>query len=262
MFEPPLDLANARILISNDDGINATGLRHLEAVARTLSDDVWTVAPATEQSAASHSLTLRSPLRIRRHDDRRFSVDGTPTDAVLLAVTHLLKDRPPDLLLSGINRGGNLGEDITYSGTVAAAMEGTLLDVPSIAISQYFTPDHPPKWATGEHYLPDLIRRLTAVRWPKNVLMNVNIPDKVVGSVAGAKVVRQGRRRLGGKPLLMERKDPRGVPYYWIGIAREAETEDPGTDLAAIHAGAISVTPLYLDLTHHDSVAGLREAVE
>jgi len=261
MADAGLDLASARILISNDDGIHAPGLAVLEKVARSLSDDVWVVAPDTEQSAASHSLTLRSPLRISRISDRRFAVSGTPTDAVLLAVTHILKDRKPQLVLSGINRGGNLGEDVTYSGTVAAAMEGTLFDVPSIAFSQICSPGHPVKWATAEHHLPALIRSLTGLALPSNTFINVNFPDVVANSVTGIKACRQGRRRLGGKSMAEERLDPGGTPYYWLGVTAEMDELDPETDLGVVAAGAIAVTPLVLDLTHRPLVARLRETL-
>ena len=259
MFEPPLELARARILLSNDDGIDANGLKALERVARSLSSDVWVVAPETEQSAASHSLTLRVPLRIRRLDDKRFAVNGTPTDAVLLAVQHIMKERPPDVLLSGINRGGNLGEDVTYSGTVAAAMEGTLLGVPSIALSQLATSGTRTRWATAERYAGQVIRRLLTLRWPKGVMMNVNFPDLPADAVKGVVAAAQGRRKIGGK--LEARLDPRGAPYYWIGTMRTEEPALKGSDLAAIVKGAISVTPLFLDLTHKAMLRRLKEAL-
>lgn len=261
MAEAAFDLGSARILISNDDGIHAPGLQVLERVAHSLSDDVWVVAPDNEQSAASHSLTLRSPLRISQLSDRRFAVSGTPTDSVLLAITHILKDRKPQLVLSGVNRGGNLGEDVTYSGTVAAAMEGTMFDVPSIAFSQIYGPGHPVKWATAEHHLPMLIRRLAAMPWPPNTFINVNFPDVVANSVTGIRVCRQGRRRLGGKSMVEERFDPRGAPYYWLGVTAAEEELDPDTDLAVVKMGAISVTPLLHDLTAQPMLNALREVL-
>ncbi len=166
MFDRPIDLAAARILISNDDGIDAPGLRILETVARSLCSDVWVVAPEREQSGAGHSLTLRRPLRIRKVGERRYAVDGTPTDCVLLAIKFIMKDARPTLTLSGINAGGNLGEDITYSGTVAAAMESTLLGVPAVALSQHYDRNTGPKWETGETYAVEVLRRLTAAPWP------------------------------------------------------------------------------------------------
>jgi len=259
MFDPITDLRSARILVSNDDGIDAPGIKVLEQVARSLSDDVWVVAPASEQSAVAHSLTVRRPLRIHKHSDRRFSVDGTPTDSVLLGVRQILKDRRPDLVLSGVNRGGNLGDDVTYSGTVAAAMEGTMLGIPAIAFSQFFRGDHPVKWATAEHWAPEVIRRVCSVGWERNCLINVNFPDVVHGSVKGIEMVRQGKRAVADE--VSERFDPHGVPYYWIGGQRQDDHGQPGTDLDAIGRGCISVTPLCVDFTQTDSLRRLEAAL-
>ncbi|HYB55518.1 MAG TPA: 5'/3'-nucleotidase SurE [Alphaproteobacteria bacterium] len=260
MFKPPLDLARARILLSNDDGIEATGLKVLERIARTLSEDVWVVAPEMEQSAASHSLTLRVPLRIRELSPRRFAVNGTPTDAVLLAVRHIMAGRGPDILLSGVNRGANLGEDVTYSGTIAAAMEGTLLGVPSIALSQCYTTGQKTRWTPAEHHAAGLIKKLVSVRWPKGVMINVNFPDLPAERVTGISVTRQGRRKIGGE--LDRRLDPRGTPYYWISTMRTEEPSLKGSDLAAVNAGAVSVTPLSLDLTHKPTMRALASVFE
>ncbi|HWK43088.1 MAG TPA: 5'/3'-nucleotidase SurE [Stellaceae bacterium] len=256
MFEQSIDLAKARILLSNDDGIGAPGLEVLERVAKTLSDDVWVVAPEQEQSGAGHSLTLRRPLRIRQLGPKRFAVDGTPTDCVLLAVNKIMRDARPTLVLSGVNRGGNMGEDMTYSGTVAAAMEGTQLDVPSIALSLHIANGGEPKWATAEQHAPEVIRRLVASPWPYNTLINVNFPDVEAADVAGIEVGRQGRRKLGDN--LVEAIDPRGQPYYWIGPMRDIDATRPGTDIAVVNAGKISVTPVFLDLTHVAALESLR----
>ena len=247
MFEPIADLSSARILVCNDDGIDAEGLKVLERVAASLSDDVWVVAPATEQSAVAHSVTVRQPLRIHKRSHRRFAVSGTPTDSVLLAIRHILKDKRPNLVLSGVNRGSNLGDDVTYSGTIAAAMEGTLMGVPSIAFSQHVQGEHPAKWSTAEHFAGDIVRRVTAVGWAHNVLISVNFPDVLHGKVTGIEVVRQGKRLESDE--LTERFDPRGQPYYWVGGQRADDKGDPGTDLAAVHRGAVSIAPLCLDLT-------------
>jgi 5'-nucleotidase len=255
MFDRPIDLQKARILISNDDGINAPGLRLLEKVARSLCPDVWVVAPEQEQSGASHSLTLRRPLRIRQISKQRFAIDGTPTDCVLLAIKFIMKDQRPTLVLSGINAGGNFGEDITYSGTVAAAMEATLLDVPAVALSQHYDRANGIKWQTSERYAADVLRRLTAAPWPRNTLINVNFPDIPPDAVAGMSVTRQGRRKLGDN--LTERIDPRGVPYYWIGPTRDEAPNQPGTDIAAVNGGAVSITPVYLDLTNVPALEAL-----
>ncbi|HLT77229.1 MAG TPA: 5'/3'-nucleotidase SurE [Ferrovibrio sp.] len=250
-----------RILVSNDDGIHAPGLKILEKVARTLSKDIWVVAPEYEQSGASHSLTLTQPLRIRKVGPRKFAVRGTPTDCVMMAIHELMKDKRPDLLLSGVNRGANLGEDVTYSGTVAVAMEGTLLGVPSIALSQCFQFGHPVKWATAEHHAPKVIRKLLKAGWPKGVLINVNFPDVIADSVTGIEVVKQGQRDLTDL-VLDHRIDARGVPYYWIGFRRQKSKAKRQSDLGATENGAISVTPLQLDLTQSATLKALRSALK
>jgi 5'-nucleotidase len=258
MPKGPIDLSKARILISNDDGIHASGLKLLEDVALTLCDDVWVVAPEAEQSGASHSLTMRRPLRMRTVSERHYAVDGTPTDAVLLAVQHVLKDKRPDLVLSGINRGANLGEDVTYSGTCAAAMEGTLLGIPAIALSQHADGRSPTKWATAERYAPQVIARLASVPWPEDMFVNVNFPDVPAASVRGIHVVPQGRRKPAGS--IEERIDPRGTPYYWIGLNREVDPLLEQTDVASVRDGFVSVTPIILDMTFGPMVDSLRQA--
>ena len=249
-----------RILLANDDGIFAPGLRVLERAARTLSDDVWIVAPETEQSAASHSLTLHQPLRLRRLSTRRYAVNGTPTDCVYLALNQLLADHPPDLVLSGVNRGSNIGEDVTYSGTIAAAMEATLLGVPAITFSQVFEDGRPLKWKTAETWVPRVVSKLTKQGWPKHVLINANIPDVLPKAVKGIQVTSQSLDEVGD--LCVERVDPRGRTYFWVGMAR-AETQPgrPGTDLHAVNQGYVSVTPLHLDLTHRTTLTKLRKAL-
>ena len=248
-----LDLSHARILISNDDGIDAPGIRVLEEIAGTLSDDVWVVAPESEQSAVAHSLTIRRPLRLRQVSERHYSVDGTPTDSVLLGVRQLLRDKKPDLVLSGINRGSNLGDDVTYSGTVAAAMEGTLLGIPSIALSQHIVGDGPIKWDTARHWAPDIIRRAVAAGWTANVLLNVNFPDLPADQVSGVAITSQGKRKIGDE--LVERVDPRGQPYYWVGGQRLEDPGVAGSDLEAVYSGRVAVTPLGVDLTHQATLA-------
>ncbi|MBC8337523.1 MAG: 5'/3'-nucleotidase SurE [Rhodospirillales bacterium] len=250
-------LARARVLLSNDDGLNAPGLKLLEKVLASLVREVWVVAPETEQSATSHSLTLRRPLRIRHVSEHRFTIDGTPTDSVLMGINELMKDHPPDLVISGINRGGNVGEDVTYSGTVAAAMEGTLLGVPSIALSQVCADGHPVKWATAEKWAPKVLKTLCKGLWPAGVLVNVNFPDVMAGRVTGIEVTRQGRRKIGSD--LVSGVDPRGEPYYWIGAQRREQDYRSGSDLEAILRGAVSVTPLTMDLTHAPTLKKLRD---
>jgi len=248
-----------RILLSNDDGINAPGLKCLERIAKQLTDDIWIVAPETEQSGASHSLTLHHPLRLRKISARKYAVAGTPTDCVVLAIAEIMKDGLPDLLLSGVNRGANIADDVTYSGTIAAAMEGTVLGVPSIALSQTWGFSDSPviKWATAEYHAPPIIRKLIKAGWPKDVLININFPDEEVAKKLKVEITGQGRR---DQSLLEmdKRVDRRGIPYYWTGFQRIRSNPSAGTDLHAIYAGNISVTPLHLDLTHDQTLCSLR----
>ncbi|NJO36578.1 MAG: 5'/3'-nucleotidase SurE [Rhizobiales bacterium] len=253
---------STRILITNDDGVNAPGLRVLERIAKALSDDVWVVAPETNQSGASHSLTLQRPLRIRSYglDDNWHAVDGTPTDCVLLAVRSIIKDKPVDLVLSGVNWGGNLAEDVTYSGTVAAAMEATLFNIKALALSQVYRGRHEIQWQTAERFAPDLIRKLYALDWADDLLINVNFPDCSPDAVGGHEVTYQGRRESLGEPL-EERLDPRGHPYVWIGLQSFGKTFAPGSDLQAIIDRKISITPIHMDLTHRASVGRIEQAL-
>ena len=250
-----------RILISNDDGINAPGLKVLEDIAQTLSDDVWIVAPETEQSGASHSLTLHDPLRLREVGDRTFAIRGTPTDCVMMAVKHIMSGKPPDLILSGVNRGANLAEDVTYSGTIAAAMEGTVLGIPSIALSQAYGYDGRVnvKWTCVEHHAPHILAQLMETGWPKDVLININFPDLVPSAVKGVEITVQGQRDQ-SKVRIDARVDTRGVDYFWVGFKRQLGNPAPGSDIHAVHNGFISITPLHLDLTHGQSHRDLAQS--
>ena len=248
-----------RLLVTNDDGIHAPGLRVLEEVAHGISDDVWVVAPETNQSGASHSLTITRPLRIRQIAERRFAVDGTPTDCVLLALQIVMKETPAELVLSGINNGGNLGEDVTYSGTVAAAMEATLFNVPAIAFSQVFENGQPVKWDTAAEHAPKVIDRLLTMGWPEEALVNVNFPDRATDAVAGHRVTFQGKRKQGDE--LVERIDPRGQPYVWIGGLRCDEALQDGSDLQAVAEGCISITPIHMNMTDRAGMDRLRSAL-
>ena len=253
-----------RILITNDDGIHAKGLDVLKTIALGLSPDVWTVAPETNQSGTSHSMTLHTPLRLRTVDDRTFAVAGTPTDCVIMAVRHILKDHPPDLILSGINHGSNLADDITYSGTVAAAMEGTILGIRSIALSLMMSFDEggkPPLWETALAHAPSLITKLIEGSWPPGSLINVNFPDVAPENIDGITVTTQGVRDA-ALLNIESRSDPWGTPYFWFGFERRKSTLLPGTDLAAVAAQKISVTPLSLDLTDRDRLDALRKTLE
>ncbi len=251
-----------RILVTNDDGIHAPGIAILEAIARELTDDVWTVAPAEEQSGAGHSLTLADPVRVSQLSARRFAVRGTPTDSVMMAVGIVMKDAKPDLILSGVNRGANLAEDVTYSGTVSAAMEGTLAGIRSIALSQTFGPqqgEYEP-FECAATWGAKVIRALLADTWTPGVLINVNFPAVAPGSVKGIRVTEQGFHDY-GRLVIKERRDMRGTPYYWFGLGPDSLTPGHETDLKAIREQHISVTPLHLDLTHYPSIAGLRTAL-
>ncbi len=251
-----------RILLTNDDGIDAPGLHALREIASHLSDDVWLVAPESNQSGKGHSLSLHEPLRMREIGDKAFAVRGTPTDCVLMAVRSVMADAPPDLLLSGVNRGSNVAEDMTYSGTIAAAFEGTLVGIRSIALSQAFGPDRPmPRWETPIAHAPALLKRLIALDWDAGVLMNVNFPDCAPDDLTGTRVTRQGRRDPG--LLGVEaRKDTWGEAYYWLNYERRpSRGVAKDSDLAAIYAGAISVTPLHLDMTHDPTLASLAKAL-
>ncbi len=248
-----------RILVTNDDGINAPGLVALEAIAATLSDYVWVVAPAEEQSGAGHSLTLSQPVRLREITPRRFAVRGTPTDCVMLALGAVLADNKPDLILSGVNRGGNLAEDVTYSGTVSAAMEGCLAGIRSVALSQVMA-DYTvgrEDFSTATVHGPALLRQILGVAWGEGVLININFPPVAADAVKGVRVTEQGFRDYGNIHLI-KRTDPRGFDYYWHGYGKEKLIPGHETDLKAMHDGCISVTPLHLDMTHHATLADLK----
>jgi 5'/3'-nucleotidase len=250
-----------RILVTNDDGIAAEGLDVLRLLAEQLSSDVWVIAPESNQSGASHSMTLHEPLRLRQTDARTYVVRGTPTDCVIMGVRHLLIDHPPDLVLSGVNHGSNLAEDVTYSGTIAAAIEGTLLGIRSIAMSQCggSVEEGEIHWETALEYGPGLVSRLLEIGWPTGIVINVNYPPCSPRDVAGIEVTTQGRR---DQALLNidKRADPWGMPYFWFGFERPPSTLVAGTDLAAIDAKRISVTPLRLNLTHEATCTTLRDA--
>jgi 5'-nucleotidase len=242
------ELSRTRILVTNDDGIHAPGLEALVEIATQLSSDVWVVAPEFNQSGAGHSLSISQPIRARKINETKFAIEGTPTDCVVFAVRHLLKGRRPDIVLSGVNRGTNMADDVTYSGTIAGAMEGCLLGIPSIAFSQAYVHPHPVKWGTATAHGADVARRVLSMDFPRNVLVNVNFPDVVTASVKGIKVTRQGVRAFGSS--IIERTDPRGGAYYWIGYSPGEHEVDEESDLHAVRNGYISVTPLHLDLTH------------
>ncbi len=247
-------MTRPRILVTNDDGVFSEGIERLAAALGEVGE-VFTVAPDQERSAAGHSLTLQSPLRAKLVGENRWSVDGTPTDCVNWGVLHLMKDRRPSLLVSGINLGLNLGDDVTYSGTVSAAFEGTLIGVPSVAISQEIETGFTFDAAAG--FAQRLARRLIARPLPQGTLLNVNVP---AGKPRGVRVARMGKRRYGD--VVVEKTDPRGRPYYWIGSTIPTGENEEGTDIAAIASKVISLSPLHLDLTDYRSMELLEEIVQ
>lgn len=246
-----------KILLSNDDGVNAPGLAVLERIARTLSDDVTIVAPSSEKSGAGRSLTLTRPLRLRQQGERRFAVAGTPTDAVLMALAHVMKDGPPDLILSGVNRGANLGEDVGYSGTVSAAMEGALAGIRSIALSQVYAKagaGENVSFAAAEAWGVRVLRPLLDAPWTPRTLYNINFPARAGDDVRGIRVVPQGFRDY-GETELIKGTDPRGFDYYWLKLAGMPHTPAHSTDLESAADGWVTVPPLQCDMTHHASIA-------
>lgn len=249
-----------RILCTNDDGIHAPGLAVLESIARAFTDDVWVVAPESEQSGASRALTLSAPLRVREAGPKRFAVTGTPTDCVFLGVHDLMADGPPDYVLSGVNRGQNIAEDVTMSGTIAGAMAGLQVGIPSIALSQargFRGPDEPIPWATAETFGPGIVAKLIETGWPLDVVMNVNFPDRPPEEVDRVEVTVQGRRDH--HIIYSDRRmDLRGTPYFWFGFKGTLSDPPEGTDLRAIYEGRISVTPLHMDLTHAETRHALK----
>ena len=251
-----------RILLTNDDGVHAPGLALLEEFARTLSDDVWICAPAEEQSGAGHALTLHAPVRLREHGEKRFSVTGTPSDAVNLALRKLFPDKRPDLVLSGINAGENLADDLTYSGTVSAAMEAALAGIPAIALSQSQRSQAGliggKRFDVARAWAGKVLAPLVGAQSAKRSLININFPDCAAEAVRGIRVVRQGFHDY-ERGTLVEGTDPRGRKYYWFGLEEMEHTLDHGTDLEAIAENYVSVTPLQLDLTDHAAIGLLAE---
>ena len=249
-----------RILITNDDGIHSPGLTALKRIAANLTEDVWVVAPELDQSGLSHSLSLSDPLRLRHIGPRHFALRGTPSDCVIMGVRELLGERP-DLILSGVNSGTNVADDVTYSGTIAGAMEGTLLGIPSIALSQgydYAEGQRVVPWETAEAYAPEIIRKLLAFGFPEGVLYNVNFPNRAPDNVGETVVTVQGK--LIHALHVDERRDGRNLPYFWVTYRRDKSSPyTPGSDDEAVHRGLISVTPLRLDMTAHDLTGALRQ---
>jgi 5'-nucleotidase len=251
--------ADSRILITNDDGIDAPGIKVLEEIVREFTDDIWVVAPDHEKSGASHSISLHIPIRLRRTSEKGYAVVGTPTDCVLMAFHEILSDRKPTMVLSGINSGANVAEDVTYSGTIAAAMEGALLGVRSIAMSVIRGPDGQAQWEGARKYAPDLLRKLLSAKdWPDGSFININFPACEVNEITGVRVTHQGQRPPGAFSI-DARIDNRQVPYYWVKISYPKGHLSDDSDLHATQDNAISVTPIQLDLTNYAWQRGLRE---
>jgi 5'-nucleotidase len=239
-----------RILLTNDDGIHSDGLVKLEEALREVGD-VYVVAPAAEMSGASHSLTLARPLRIRRIDERHWTVDGTPTDCVTLALNKILQpEELPDICVSGINHGGNLGDDATYSGTVAGALEATILGVPGLAFSLVARENY--DFAEASRFAITAVRKVLKEGLPDGTLLNINIPQR---EIKGVRVTRQGIKNA--RPVITEHIDPRGKAYFWIGEEYFRANAEDGTDYQAIEHGYISVTPLKSDMTDHHALTAI-----
>lgn len=251
-----------RILLTNDDGVAAPGLKILEEIARKISDDIWIIAPAEENSGAGHSLSLSRPVRIRKHGPKHYSVTGTPTDSVMLGVGEIMKGQKPDLILSGVNRGANLGDDITYSGTVSAAMEGTLAGIRSIALSQVYSKEgmaDAVPFAAAAVWGERAVRPLLDMEFAPRTLININFPAIEPEQVQGIRITRQGFHDY-ARSRIVKGTDPRGFDYYWFGLHGIEHTPGHDSDLEAMNDGFISVTPLQMDLTHDESLARLQKA--
>ena len=259
-----IDLSKTRILITNDDGYNAEGIMLLSNIAKNLTDDVWIVAPEFEKSGASHALSFQNELRLKKYDNKYYSINGTPSDCVAIGISSVLKDKRPDLILSGINSGCNVGEDVTYSGTIAAAMEGLIRRVPSVSISQNYESGKKNQisWDSSKKYLKQILLQIAELGWPNNVFMNINFPYCSAELVKGIKITTQGNRETDDL-IIREIQQSR----FKFGLRRRLEEnvklsipplnkriEGYMSDVEAIAAHYISITPLHLDLTHHETL--------
>ena len=268
----PIDLKNSRILITNDDGYSADGIKILYEIAKSFTSDVWIVAPEYEKSGASHALTFIKDLTLKKQDENIYSVNGTPSDCVVIALENVLQDKRPDILLSGINSGVNVAEDVTYSGTIAAAMEGVIRRVPSIAISQNYDlgKKNEISWDVSKAFLDKVLDSVSATGWDFNSLLNVNFPQCNVNEVNGVEVTSQGNRET--DDLVLWKKENN---LFRIGLQRRlGESSKPKnnilnkpidgvmTDVVALTSNKISITPLHLDLTHAASIEILRKSLK
>jgi len=258
MLEFPKKLSDARVLISNDDSIHAEGIKVLEEIVGAITPNVWVVAPETQMSAAGHSLTIHQPLRIKEYDKRHYSVYGTPTDSVLVGVQKVMRDFRPHLVISGINHGQNTADDVTYSGTIAAAIEATLMGIPAVACSQDIDETGHTKidWSVARETLPKIFTALQGATWEQNVLLSVNTPMRKPGTPTEIRLVPQGHYSM-EKQEMVQSIDPRGRPYYWIGAAPARDEHNLEKDMGVLKAGHVTITPLSLNLTHYPTLKSL-----
>lgn len=255
MLEFPKKLSEARILISNDDSIHSDGIKVLEEIALSITPHVWVVAPENQQSAAGHSLTIHMPLRIKEYNEHHVSVYGTPTDSVLVGIQKVMKGFQPDLVLSGINHGQNTADDVTYSGTIAAAIEATLMGVPAIAFSQHMEEENGWKtdWSVAREYLPKILRAFEGKAWENNIVMSVNFPVKKSAVTPEIRVRPQGHFTMEDQEMI-SCVDPRGRPYFWIGAPPKRDELDQTIDVGSLKSGHVTITPLSLNLTHRPTL--------
>jgi 5'-nucleotidase len=245
-------------MLTNDDGIDAPGLAVLEQIAAEIAREVWVVAPEHDQSGQSHAISLHHALRISRRGERRFGVTGTPGDCAAIGLCHLMKDNLPDLVLSGVNRGLNLGMETVFSGTVGGAMTAMMLGVPALALSQAFTRRDSVPWDTARALGVGTIRKLLAIGWGKRAILNVNFPPLPVTEVGPMTLARQGEGMLAGM-MVETRVDPRGMEYHWLNFRRGDIPQGPESDYTALRAGKIVVTPIRYDRTDNEAFRTLSE---
>jgi 5'-nucleotidase len=248
------------ILLTNDDGIDAPGLDVLEGIAAALAREIWIVAPEHDQSGVSHAVSLHQPIRISQRGARRWAVSGTPGDCVAMALSHLMRGTRPQLLLSGVNRGANLGIETVFSGTVGAAMTGMMLGIPAIALSQAWTDHAQIRWETATTLGPDVIRRLMAIGWSAQTCLSINFPDLPANEAGPLTLARQGAGSVAGMDV-EARTDRRGMTYYWVGFRRSERAQGPESDIAALNAGRVVVTPLRYDRTDEAAYAMLARSL-
>ena len=249
-----------RILLTNDDGIDAPGLEVLERIAQELAREVWVVAPEHDQSGVSHAISLHHPIRISQRGARRWAVTGTPGDCAVMAISHLMQTARPQLLLSGVNRGANLGIETVFSGTVGGAMTGMMLGIPAIALSQAWTNRAHVRWDTAAMLGAQVVHQLLAIGWSAATCLSVNFPDRPAEQVGPLTLARQGAGSVEGMDV-EARTDPRGLTYYWVGFRRGERDQGPESDIAALNSGRITVTPLRYDRTDEEAYAILARSL-